>query len=152
MRKMKTCFRRRSVSMQMNVDLQSFCFEQLFFTLGERLLSSRRRDPSDTRSLKGKEMKELFQVLPDRQIFDLIRTDGVEYLGSIKLRVRFLSFMKRRCLFQEGVAMKGFGNEKIIWEVHEQGTDAPWDQIWQKRLEPARASTAFGSTSVIIAS
>lgn len=40
--------------------------------------------------------------------------------------------------------MKAFGNEKVIWEMHDRAEDAPWKQIWEKRLTSAKASTAHG--------
>jgi len=33
--------------------------------------------------------------------------------------------------------MKAFGKKEIIWETHDQNIDAPWQEIWKKRLESA---------------
>eukprot|EP00210_Caulerpa_lentillifera_P000698 g675.t1 len=61
----------------------------------------------------------------------LIATEGIHYMGTLNLR--------------DGVIMKAFGKDDIIWAMSDEYHPDNWQEIWDEKLQKARASTPYGN-------
>lgn len=75
-------------------------------------------------------MSDLLERYSFHQIIGLIATEGIHYMGTLDLR--------------DGVVSKAFGREKILWAMAEEYDPDNWQEIWDNKLQKARASTPYG--------